>query len=63
MLPPRPANAVFRFRINGKMMNIATNKLIEAEWIARREASPVTVVEIFDAVTGAVLKRFPEGQN
>jgi len=63
MLPPRPTNAVFRFRINGRISSIGTDKLIEAEWFARQESSPQRVVEILDEVTGEVLKRFPGGDS
>jgi hypothetical protein len=56
-LPPRPANAVFKIRLNGRILSIGFNNLQEAEQAARAHLTPGQQVEIIDGVTGRPVKR------
>jgi hypothetical protein len=57
-LPPRPANAVFRIRVDGRVhREIGFSSVQEAEWAAQQQVAPGRQVEIFDEVTGQTVKR------
>lgn len=56
-LPPRPANAVFGIRADGKRTSIGLPSLREAEDAAQGLVEQGRRVEIFDLVTGQVVKR------
>jgi hypothetical protein len=60
MLPPPPANSLFCLRVNGRVVGPRTNKLFEAEWMARQKFAAGFAVEILDVITGQVISRFPE---
>jgi hypothetical protein len=57
MLPPKPANTVFGIRVDGKTRSIGLRSLAEAEAAAGGLVSQGRRVEIFDKVTGRVIKR------
>jgi hypothetical protein len=54
-LPPKPANTEFGVEIDGKRQTIRFKSVAEAEETAPKDRNVV----IFDAVTGAVVKRLP----
>jgi hypothetical protein len=60
MLPPPPADSLFCLRVNGTVVGPRTNKLFEAEWMARRKFAAGFAVEILDVITGQVIWRLPE---
>jgi hypothetical protein len=55
LLPPKPANAVFRIRGDGRIYDIGFNNRSEAESAARGHVAPGKRVEIIDGVTGQVV--------
>jgi hypothetical protein len=57
-LPPKPANATFEVRVQGKPP-VSSNQLIEAQWTARAAAEAGLDAEIIDGVTGQVIERHP----
>jgi hypothetical protein len=57
-LPPKPANAVFEIRVQGRPP-LRTNQLIEAQWASRAAAKAGLEAEIRDGVTGEVIERHP----
>ena len=55
-LPPKPANAVFRVRVKGKIQRLGFNDLREARWFAQQQAAPGQCVEIIDWITGRLIE-------
>jgi hypothetical protein len=56
-LPEKPANTVFGIRVDGKPKNIGLPSIAEAEQAAAGLVSPGRKVDIYDSVTGRVVKQ------